>query len=104
MSSLNYKNKGCALLFQYFWRGLYITNEEVLDCDKSEDLEITLVRNSLRWVGDVAHLPVDRSVKMVLYGKLVDGSRKLGLPFLGYIILSRIFRNVVMHSTNGRIQ
>lgn len=32
----------------------YITNDEILDCSKSAEIEITLIRNRLCWIGHLA--------------------------------------------------
>ena len=56
----------------------FITNDEVLDCAKSTDIEIILVRNRLCWMGHVARMPDVRPVKALLYGVLEEGSRRVG--------------------------
>ena len=48
----------------------FITNDEVLGRGKFTDIEITVIRNRLRWMGNVAHMPDERPVKALLYGIL----------------------------------
>lgn len=60
----------------------YITNDEIPDCYKSAEIEITLIRNRLCWIGHVACVPDERPVKALLYGELTEGSRKFGCPLL----------------------
>ena len=62
----------------------YITNDEILDCSKSAEIEITLIRNRLCWIGHVACVPDERPVKALFYGELTEGSRKLGHPLRRY--------------------
>ena len=62
----------------------FITNNEVLDHAKSMDIEIILVRNRLRWMGHVARMQDVRPVKVLLYGVLEEGSRRVGRPLLWY--------------------
>ena len=62
----------------------YITNDEILDCSKSAEIEITLIRNRLSWIGHVACMPDEQPVKALLYGELTEGSRKVGCPLLRY--------------------
>ena len=62
----------------------YITNDEILDCSKSAEIEITLIRNRLCWIGHVRCVPDERPVKALLYGELTEGSRKVGCPLLRY--------------------
>ena len=60
----------------------FITNDEVLDRAKSTDIEIILLRNRLRWMGHVARMPDERTVRALLYGVLEESSRRVGAPFL----------------------
>lgn len=62
----------------------YITNDEVLARAKTADIETTLVKNRLRWLGHVIRLPDERPVKILLFGELAEGTRKVGRPFLRY--------------------
>ena len=54
----------------------------MLDRAKSTDVEIILIRNRLRWMGHVARMSDERSVKALLYGVLKEGSRRVGRPLL----------------------
>ena len=55
----------------------YISNNEVLDCTKSADIKITLIRKRLRWIGHVVHMPDEQPAKALPYGELTEGSRKV---------------------------
>ena len=55
-----------------------------MDLAKSADIEITLIRNRVRWIGHVARVPDERFVKALLYGELTEGSRKAGRPLPRY--------------------
>ena len=59
-------------------------NNEVLDCAKSTNIEITLVRNRLRWMGHIAHMPDVWPMKALLYGVLEEGSSRVRHPLLRY--------------------
>ena len=60
----------------------YVTNDEVLERAKTEDIENILIRNRLRWLGHVVGMPDERLVKNLLYSELAEGARKVGRPFL----------------------
>ena len=62
----------------------YVSNEEVLTRSVVEDIEITLVRNRLRWLGHVTRMPNERPVKALLYGELEEGTRRTGRPMLRF--------------------
>ena len=62
----------------------YISNEEVLKRANTEDIEIVLVKNRLRWLGHVSRMDDDRPVKSLLYGELFNGTRPVGRPKLRY--------------------
>ena len=48
----------------------------------STDIEITRIRNRLRWLCHVARMPDEWPVKALSYGELTEGSRRVGRPFL----------------------
>ena len=62
----------------------FITNDEVLERAKTLDIETTLVKNRLRWLGHVGRMDDNRPVKELLFGELEDGSgsRHVGRPLL----------------------
>ena len=62
----------------------FITNDEVLSRAQTVDIETTLVRNRLRWLGHVGRMDNDRPVKELLFGELEDGTRQVGRPLLRY--------------------
>ena len=62
----------------------YVTNDEVLERAKTEDIENILIRNRLRWLGHVVRIPDERPVKNLLYSELAEGTRKVGRPFLRF--------------------
>ena len=62
-----------------------------------EDIEITLIKSRLRWLGHVSRMDDDRPVKALMYGELDKGTRPLGRPKLRY----RDIRKSVLKS--GRI-
>ena len=61
---------------------MYITNDEVLDRSKSD--EVILIRSRLCRVGHVACMPDEWPVKAIPYGELAEGSRRVGCPLLLY--------------------
>ena len=67
--------------FNIRWDHL-ITNDEVLDLTHTTDVEITLITNRLPWLGHVALMPDERSIKALLYGE--ESSRRVGRPFLRF--------------------
>ena len=42
---------------------IYVTKDEVLEHAKTEDIEIILIQNRLRWFGHVVRMPDERPVK-----------------------------------------
>ena len=62
----------------------FITNDEVLQRADVDDMEVTLTRDRLRWIGHIARMDNARPVKALLYGELETGSRKIGRPLLRY--------------------
>ena len=62
----------------------FVTNDEVLEQAKTVDIETTLVKNRLRWVGHVVRMEATRPVKELFFGELEDGSRSTGRPQLRY--------------------
>ena len=61
----------------------FVSNEEVLERANVLDIEIKLLKNRLRWMGHICRMNDTRPVKALLVGKL-EGSRKVGRPFLRY--------------------
>ena len=61
-----------------------MSNEEVLQRSGAEDIEIILIKSRLRWLGHVARMNGDRTVKSLMYGELFKGSRSVGRPKLRY--------------------
>lgn len=61
-----------------------MSNEEVLRRADAEDIEITLIRSRLRWLGHVSRMDDDRPVKALMYGELDKGTRPVGRPKLRY--------------------
>ena len=43
-----------------------------------------LMQRRLRWLGHVHHIESDRLPRVILYGELHDGARKVGRPLLRY--------------------
>ena len=62
----------------------FISNEEVLRRSSVEDIEISLAKSKLRWLGHVARMDDSRHAKMLLYGERTDGSRPIGRPKLRF--------------------
>ena len=62
----------------------YVSNEEVLRRTDAEDIEITLIKSRLRWLGHVSRMDDDRPVKALMYGELDKGTRPVGRPKLRY--------------------
>ena len=56
----------------------------MLDLAHTTDVEITLITNRLPWLGHVALMPDERSIKALLYGE--ESSRRVGRPFLRFLI------------------
>ena len=50
----------------------------------TEDIEITLVKSRLRWLGHISRMDDERPVKSLLYGELDKGTRPIGRPNLRY--------------------
>ena len=70
-------------IFKITWDD-YVSNEEVLTRSGVEDIEITLDRSRLRWLGHVTKMPNERPVKALLYGELEEGIRRTGRPMLRF--------------------
>ena len=51
----------------------YVSNEEVLCRANVEDIEISLSRSRLRWLGHVTRMDDNRPVKALLYDELCNG-------------------------------
>lgn len=62
----------------------YVSNEDVLLRADVEDIELTLSRNRLRWLGHVSRMRSESPVKELLYGEFVEGTRAIGRPKLRY--------------------
>ena len=56
----------------------YVSDVEVLRRAGLESVEAVLAATQLRWTGHVARMEDDRIPKIVLYGELARGSRKVG--------------------------
>ena len=68
----------------------------MLDLTHTTDVEITLITNRLPWLGHVALMPDERSIKALLYGE--ESSRRVGRPFLRFKgILNDIYRSVMVN-------
>ena len=61
-----------------------MSNEEVLQRADAEDIEITLIKSRLRWLGHVSRMDDNRPVKALMYGELDKGTRPVGRPKLRY--------------------
>ena len=61
-----------------------IPDTEVLERANAESVFTLLKRAQLRWAGHVLRMEDTRIPKMLLFGELVDGSRKRGRPKLRY--------------------
>ena len=61
-----------------------MSNEEVLRQADAGDIEITLIKSPLRWLGHVSRLDDDRPVKALMYGELDKGTCPVGRPKLCY--------------------
>ena len=61
----------------------FFSNEEVLERANVVDIEIKLLKNSLRWMGHICRMNDTRPVKALLFGEL-EGSTKVGRPLLRY--------------------
>ena len=53
-----------------------------MDLANTTDIEITRIRNRLRWLCYVARMPDEWPVKALSYVELTEGSRRVGRPFL----------------------
>ena len=60
----------------------FISNEEVLRRSNVDDIEISIAKSKLRWLGHVVRMNDSRNVKILLYGERTDGSRPIGRPKL----------------------
>ncbi len=90
----------------------FVTNDDKLQCAQTDDIEIILVKNRLRWLGHVTRMPDQRPVKNLLYCELSEGTRKVGRPFLRFKdtmkdILKRggvreTWRDIVTHRVEWR--
>ena len=56
----------------------YVSDAEVLRRSGTESIEATLAVSQLRWTGHVIRMEDSRIPKMLLYGELASGSRKVG--------------------------
>ena len=61
-----------------------MSNEEVLQRADAEDIEITLIKSRLRWLGHVSRMDDNRPVKALMYGELDKGTCPVGRPKLRY--------------------
>ena len=59
-----------------------ITSSQLVDLANTTDIEITRIRNRLRWLCHVARMPDEWPVKALSYVELTEGSRRVGRPFL----------------------
>ena len=59
-----------------------ITSSQLVDLANTTDIEITRIRNRLRWLCYVARMPHEWPVKALSYGELTESSRRVGRPFL----------------------
>ncbi|XP_065062396.1 uncharacterized protein LOC135689175 [Rhopilema esculentum] len=62
----------------------FVSNEEVLRQADVDDIEITLIKNRLRWLGHVSRMNDNCPVKALMYGQLDKGTRSVGRPKLQY--------------------
>lgn len=62
----------------------FVSNEEVLRRSNVEDIEISLAKSKLRWLGHVLRMDDSRAVKKLFYGERTDGSRPVGRPKLRF--------------------
>ena len=62
----------------------YVTNYEVLERAKTEDIETILIRNRLRWLCHVVRMPDERPAKTLLHCEFAEGARRIGHPFLRF--------------------
>ena len=62
----------------------FVSNEEVLRQSNSTDIEVILAQNRLRWLGHIARMDENRTVKQLFYGELVSGNRPIGRPRLRF--------------------
>ena len=61
-----------------------MSNEGVLRRADAEDIEITLIKSRLRWLGHASRMDDDRPVKALMYSELDKGTRPVGRPKLRY--------------------
>ena len=54
-----------------------MSNEEMLQRADAEDIEITLIKSRLRWLGHVSRMDNNRPVKALMYGELDKGTRPI---------------------------
>ena len=62
----------------------FVSNEEVLRQADAEDIEMTLIKSRLRWLGHVSRMDDDRPVKTLMYGELDKYTPPVGRPKLRY--------------------
>ena len=62
----------------------FVSNEEVLRWSNVKDIEISLAKSKLRWLGHIVRIDDSRAGKMLLYGERTDSSRPVGRPKLRF--------------------
>ena len=62
----------------------YISNVEVLRRANLNSVEATLTTMQLRWTGHIARMDDNRIPKMIFYGELENGTRRVGGQKLRY--------------------
>ena len=72
-SEINFKN----------WNN-FVSNETVLTRSNVVDIETLVAQNRLRWLGYLCRMSDSRTIKLILYCELAEGSRSVGRPKLRY--------------------
>ena len=62
----------------------FVSNETVLTRSNVVDIETLLAQNRLRWLGHLCRMGDNRTIKLILYCELAEGSRSVGRPKLRY--------------------
>lgn len=70
-------------LLNISWKD-HVSNIEALKRADIPSIKELLISSQLRWTGHVIRMEENRLPKIVLYGELKYGSRKVGAPFLRY--------------------
>ena len=73
----------------------FVSNGTVFTRSNVVDIETLVAQNRLRWLSHLCRMGDDRTIKLILYCELAEGSRSVGRPKLRYKDnLKTILKNV----------